>query len=173
MFDEAAKDLHVDERKRAAWEKAQKASANEASSLSWFRGLIEKFQGNFMAIALGCFQSQFDRCQEAANFLNQVLEAYPSRSPDRLSLGKVKEDNIVTGKLLATEAIRFVHSIRKYHSHGQLGGKDRATGKFNKPNDELMLRLTIDAANQIGAYVGVASLGNIVQLLAEDTTSMS
>lgn len=168
MFDEASKELHVDGRKQAVWEKAQSACAADYASVPWFRGLVDKFKGNLVGIALGCFQSQFDRCREAANFLNQVLEAYSGKSPDQLSLGKVKEDNLVTGKTLATEPVKFMHSIRKYHSHGQWGGKERATAKFNKPSDEVMFQMSVEAAKQIGMFVGIASVVDVVRLLTED-----
>jgi serine/threonine protein kinase len=168
LFEEVVKELHVDGLKQSVWGSVQATCAADCAAIPWLRGLIEKFKGNIIGISLGCFQSQFERSREAANFLNQVLEAYSGRGPDQLSLGKVRDENAMTGKLLATDAIKLMHSIRKYHSHGQRGGKDRLAIRFNEPGDAAMLKSSIDAAGQIGAFVGVGSLEAIVRLFVED-----
>ena len=74
--------------------------------------------------------SQFDRCREAANFLNQVREATSPKGETRLSLAVAKDQNSITGSVLATEPISFMHSVRNYHSPGDQLGEHSLLAKF-------------------------------------------
>ena len=165
-FEDVIKELHVDTRRADTWDRVQKICQRDYNRVSWFKGLLDKFRGTFISTALGCYPSAFDRCRTTADFLNQVLEASSAKHPDsKLTLGRIKDENPVTGKTLATEAIRFMHSIRKYHSHGEYGGKVRATAKFGELNDSQMLVLANEAAAQISAHVATPSILDLTRLL--------
>jgi hypothetical protein len=98
---------------------------------------------------------------EVSNFLNQMLEAYSGalRMPDKLSLGKVKDDNPQTGSIANSEAVKFMHSLRNYHSHGSRRPEFRM-------DDEQMLKYCIDAAGQVGEIIKLDHLEDITKLLA-------
>lgn len=164
MFEDAIRVLHVDTRKAQVWDSVQKIMEREASDFSWLRGLTEKHRGNFIGVALGCYPLQFDRCREAANFLNQVLEA-TSPKGETLSLAVAKDRNSISGDVLATEPIRFMHSLRNYHSHGDNVGRQKVLGKFRNPNDEQMLELGTAAASQIAKYIDSGSILQLTQCL--------
>jgi serine/threonine protein kinase len=160
MFEEAKQELHVESKKSAAWKAAQSACPSYGT-VTWFKAVVDKLEGNFVSVALGCLPRQFDRSREVANFLNQLLEAYSAfrRMPDKLSLGKVKDDNPQTGKTANSEAVKFMHSLRNYHSHGSIRSTPRLT-------DEQMLQYCIDAASQIGQIVKLNGLEEITKQLA-------
>ena len=168
MFERAVKDQHLDTRKKEVWDRVQATAGTDFIEKSWMRGLVEKFRGNFIGVALGCYTSQFDRCREAANFLNQLLEATSGRAIEKLSLGMVKENNNVTGITLSTDAVRFMHSVRRYSSHGEYRVKERLTSKFGNPTDEQMISMGLEAAKDIGIYVGLSSVPQVVALLLTD-----
>ena len=164
MFEDAIRALHVDTRKAQVWDLVQKVVEREASDFSWLRGLTEKHRGNFIGVALGCYPLQFDRCREAANFLNQVLEA-TSPKGETHSLAVAKDRNSISGDVLATEAIRFMHSLRNYHSHGDNVGRQKVLSKFRNPTDEQMLELGTSAASQIAKYIHSGSILQLTQYL--------
>jgi serine/threonine protein kinase len=165
MFKQVADDLHLDNLKRRVLEEVLDKCKTDYKNFPWFRGLVDKFEGNFKGVALGCFIHQFDRCREAANFLNQVLEAWPGERSDHLSLGKVKDENQTTGKTLATKAVRFMHAIRRHHSHGEYVKKERTTSKFRNPNDVEMRAMALEATQQIADHVKISSLTAILEHL--------
>jgi serine/threonine protein kinase len=160
MFEEAKTELHVESCKETAWKKAQAACPSYSAS-PWFRTVVDKLRGNFASVALGCLPQQFDRSREVANLLNQVLEAYSvsQRIPDKLTLGKVKDDNSQTGKIANSEAVKFMHSLRNYHSHGSIRSKTKLT-------DDQMLQYSLEAAKQIGQVACIDGLENLARLLA-------
>lgn len=158
LFDQAGKELHIEAKTQRVWEDLQAICSEDMKAQPWFRELIRKFKGNFSAVALGCHPLQFDRCREAANFINQTFEGWASRSGAQLSIGLVKDDNASTGNKLSTDAIKFIHWMRNQHAHARLTSKLPSFIKASPTPEKRMYELTIQAAEQIGAFVGLSSL---------------
>jgi len=127
-----------------------------------------KFQPRFEATRLGLHTLQFDRCSEAADFLNQILESYPNEGKE-LSLGYVKNLNEHTEDKLKTKEMEFLHRLRRKKSHGGTTGTSPAEilRLCGSPTDEKMRTWAIEGANQIAAYTGLKSLPRVVEQLLQ------
>jgi hypothetical protein len=127
--------------------------------------VLVKFRPYVGALALGIHPEQFDRCREVANFLNQVLEAYPNVPPDRLSLGKLKNDAEFGRDAALLNSITFLNELRKYTSHGGQKDKQRLLKSLGNPSKDEMKEITQTAANRIAETTQLSCLPVLVDLL--------
>jgi hypothetical protein len=124
--------------------------------------VLRKFQSSFEALHLGIHRDAFERAAEIADFLNQLLEAYPlPAGPQRLSLGFVKRSNDVTGERLVAESTDFLHNARTWLSHGTGKGqrRERVLAGIRQPVETLVL----DGAARIEAFLSLRSLRAVVE----------
>jgi hypothetical protein len=132
-----------------------------------FESLVQrKFYGRFAAVELGLLPDQFDRCREAANLLNQVLEAAPRpRGGPKLTLGLVKNINNSTADRLATEPIQFMYTLRNFDVHGRNMRPSDLLNRFSFRTPAQFKEATIEAAEQIAAELQLPSLPEPIELL--------
>ena len=165
LFDKAANELHIADR-RAEVDLNVKRSIGGDRGKSWYNDTVGKFDGRFAAVELGLLPDQFDRCREAANLLNQILEAsLRSRSGPKLTLGLVKNANPATGDRLATEPIQFMHALRNFDAHGKNPRPEDLLNKFSFRTDSQIREASLKAAVQIAAELQVPSLPALIELL--------
>jgi hypothetical protein len=121
LFDKAASDLHIADRKAEVDQRVKDATAPDRSK-AWYSDTVSKLHGKFAAVALGLLPDQFERCREGANLMNQVLEAYPlpaGTGISKLTLGFVRNENTFCAKKLMTEPIKLMHALRNFEAHGK------------------------------------------------------
>ncbi len=165
LFDKAANELHIADR-RAEVDLKVKRSIGRDREKTWYNDTVGKFDGRFAAAELGLLPDQFDRCREAANLLNQILEASPrSRSGPKLTLGLIKNANPATSDRLATEPIQFMHALRNFDVHGKNLRPVDLLNKFSFRTDSQIRDASLKAADQIGAELQVPSLPALIELL--------
>jgi serine/threonine protein kinase len=167
LFDKAASDLHIADRKAEVDQSVKDATIPDRSK-RWYSDTVNKLHGKFAAVALGLLPDQFERCREAANLMNQVLEAYPvptNLGINKLTLGVVKNENTFCGKKLMTEPLRLMHALRNFEAHGK--NKERADllSRFPYRTDADLKQASIRAAEQIGTELSLQSLSAAVRLL--------
>jgi serine/threonine protein kinase len=167
QFDDAAKELHIEMKKAEVWKKVEAITASDRKRALWFGDVLQKLRGNFIAVALGCHPLQFDRCREAANLLNHLFERWCAYNSKSLSIANVKEDNSETGKRLATDAVRFVHWMRNQHSHSRYTPKLPNFIKASPEPDKRSVVLSLEAAEQLGLFMGLSCLDQVVRLMLE------
>jgi serine/threonine protein kinase len=154
LFREVAGELHVDARKEQIWTRVVEFSKVDRAGCPWLSGILEKFRPKFEALALGCGSSQFYRAREAADFLNQALEAARG-----ISLGKA----VATERALAGKEIRFLQALRNFESHGEYRREGSVLSDFGNPNDLEIRELTLNGAKQMAGYLSVSSLADVVE----------
>jgi Protein kinase domain/AAA domain len=165
LFDKAANELHIADRKADVDQKV-KSAVGEDRAKPWYNDTVGKFQGRFAAVALGLLPDQFDRCCEASNLLNQILEAYPrSKGGSKLTLGLIKNANPVTDDRLATEPIKFMHALRNFDAHGENPRPADLLNRFSFRTESQIREAPIKAAAQIAKELQVRSLPSVIELL--------
>jgi hypothetical protein len=129
----------------------------------WYPPVVEKFKPTLRMLALGLHADVFDRCAELADFLNQVLEAYPVRRGGvQLKLGYIKNQNDETGDKFRCMAIEALHQMRISLSHGDQS-KSSVMRKLSRPNDERLREWVLEGAELIAEHLGVPSLTTVVR----------
>jgi serine/threonine protein kinase len=131
----------------------------------WYIAVVDKFKPTFRMLALGLHSDMFDRCAEIADFLNQILEAYPAKRGGRqLTLGYVKNDNDDTGERFKFMAIESLHQLRLLLSHGDpLKSKSSMMRKLSQPTDDQLRTWAVEGAEAIGEYLEVSSLPRLIE----------
>jgi serine/threonine protein kinase len=140
------------------------AAVRGDSERRWYPPVVEKFKPTFRMLALGLHADMFDRCAELADFLNQVLEAYPVRRGGvQLKLGYVKNQNDDTGDRFRTMAIEALHQLRISLSHGDPGkSKSSVLRKLSHPNDNQLREWVREGAELIADHLAVPSLTTVI-----------
>jgi tRNA A-37 threonylcarbamoyl transferase component Bud32 len=157
--------LQVDDRRRIFWASVQETAASDGEC-SWFMEVLRKFQSSFEALHLGIHSDTFERAAEIADFLNQLLEAYPVQTgAQRLSLGYVKRVNDVTGDQLVDESIEFLHNARTWLSHGsgKARHRERILAGVGEPRAERIQTRVLDGTTLIQSVLGLHSLRTVVE----------
>ena len=164
----AASDLKIRERADETWNRLLDATAEDRKK-PWFWSVLRGFQSNVEAIALGVTNDDLEQCADIADFINQLLEAYPlPRGETRtLSLAWAKDGNDYTGNDLATDEIRFLHKARVWISHGdkKLKKKGSLVKMVGEPVSENCRRMARDGAIQVAPHLKLESLPAIVDIL--------
>jgi serine/threonine protein kinase len=130
----------------------------------WYPPVVDKFKPTFRMLALGLHADMFDRCAELADFLNQVLEAYPVRRGGvQLKLGYVKNQNDDTGDRFRSMSIEALHQLRISLSHGDPSkSKSSIMRKLSHPNDNQLRAWVREGAEMIAEHLAVPSLTTVV-----------
>lgn len=157
-------ELNVNRRRDDAWNAVTQISAEDQGK-PWFWKVLTKFRPYVEASSLGVHPEQFDRCREVANFLNQVLEAFPTGTAERLTLGKLKSEAEFGRDSELLDGISFLHALRTYASHGNTRDKQRLLKGFSSPTAEDMKVLTRAATNNIATTTQIACLRKLVEFL--------
>ena len=159
--------LQVEHRRRTFWASVSQEAAPDREC-AWFMEVLGKFQSSFEALHLGIHRDAFERAAEIADFLNQLLEAYPGHvSPQRISLGMVKRSNEYTGEKLAVPSIEFLHQARTWLSHGTGKGqrRERLLAGLKQPHAETIRALVLDGAGRVEAFLTLRSLRAIIEMI--------
>jgi hypothetical protein len=137
----------------------------DCSQKAWFRAALEKFEGNFKSAALGCYGQQFDRCLEAATFLNQVFETCVAAIPlSQVTLATV--NTVQRWKQLPTEELNLIYALRNYDNHaGQKPPRD--VTKFRSLPNAKMREQLLRGAKQLASVVEITCLPNVVDHLLD------
>lgn len=140
------------------------AAVTQDSQRKWYPPVVDKFKQTFRMLALGLHTDMFDRCAELADFLNQVLEAYPTRrGGTQLRLGYIKNQNDDTGRKFQTASIDVLHQLRVSLSHGNTRlSKSSVMRKLQMPSDEQLRRWMLEGATLISDHLGLRSLATVV-----------
>jgi Protein kinase domain len=160
---ELGEKLQVEQRRRAFWEGVLKRAAPDRGC-AWFNEVLIKFQPRFEFLSLGIHRDELERSADLADFLNQVLEAFPIRGTQRLTLGSVKRSNDFTGTDLAVESIEFLHRARGWLSHGpkKVRDKEHFLAQLHHPSPEKMRTFVSDGAERIQRRLSLTTLSTIV-----------
>jgi hypothetical protein len=168
QLDAAMRALKAPERRSDFWQSAI-AVAQEDLGKEWYRLVVERHRVPFQTLALGLHLQEIDRLAEVAAFVDQVLEAFPSRR--KLKLGLVKNENTETGKALVSTSTDLLHRLRTYRAHfSSPEGERRLRASFDDPPDETLRAMVQEGVDEIGRYLSTPSLGRICQLLLEQAT---
>lgn len=130
----------------------------------WYVDIVSKFTAAFQLIASGYHEQEFERCAEIADFLNQVLEAFPTKSGARLSLGYVKHPNADTGVELVSRSVEIAHTLRNWQAHAN-SRKSRSTvlaRMDTRPNESLSGHV-VAASRLIERHLGLLSLSQLIE----------
>ena len=130
----------------------------------WYPPVVEKFKPTFRMLSLGLHSDAFDRCAELADFLNQVLEAYPVRRGGvQLRLGYIKHKNEDTSDKFCVKSIDALHQLRLSLSHGGAGtSKANLMRKLSQPTDDDLRAWVREGSEMIADHFGVGSVRTIV-----------
>ena len=160
-FEDIAKKLELEQRKQVAWENVIKSCVVDSSQKKWFRGVLDKFEGNFKSAALGCYDGQFERCLEVASFLDQVFEKYvASISLQRkVTLGTINQAPQWKG--VPTVAIQFIYTLRNVDNHSKKE-PGYEIKKFRRLPDDKMREQILSGAKQLAMVVGITCLPEVV-----------
>ncbi len=139
------------------------AEVSADSGVAWHSQLLEKLRPEFEALYLGIYDLLLDRCATMADFVNQVLEAYPGGQG--LSLGKIKYAADLLPGLAYTPEIEFLHKLRLCTSHGDKDYSDAEVKRFSRYSDTDLRRLAMTGADQIGRSLRLSTLGSLVGAL--------
>jgi len=166
----AQTDLEVRSRADAFWNVVSNAASSDSDKY-WYRAVLDSFKSNFEAISLGILFDEFEKSAEIADFLNQVLEAFPlKKRSESLSLGRVKHRNDHTGDELRTREIDFLHQVRNWLRHGEKKeqGKEKILRKFNQPEPNELRRIAQKGARQVASCLNVSSLSAVVEAILDE-----
>jgi serine/threonine protein kinase len=131
----------------------------------WYPPVVEKFKPTFRMLVLGLHEDAFDRCAELADFLNQVLEAYPvRRGGTQLKLGYVKHRNDDTSDTFCLHSIDALHQLRISLSHGdQSKSKQQVMRRLSQPTDAEFYGWVREGAQVIADHLNIDSLPTVVE----------
>ncbi len=162
-FDSLRARYMVDDQLRALLDRIDTAVATDGQR-KWYPPVVEKFKPTFRMLALGLHADAFDRSAELADFLNQVLEAYPvRRGGTQLKLGYIKNQNDDTGDKFRSLSIEALHQLRISLSHGDSRkSKMSVMRKLSQPTDDQLRRWIQEGAELIAEHLGVKSLTTVV-----------
>lgn len=135
--------------------------------VSFYSDTVRKFRPRFEAAYLGLFPSVIGRTAEAADFLNQLIEAWgKGRRGTTVSLGSVKRVNDITDDRLVCNEVEVLHQLRTARSHGtkQVGVTATRLGI----SEGECRHLVLVAAQRVGAELELGSLPNVVDAFFRD-----
>ncbi len=165
QLDAAMQTLKAPQRRSDFWKKMLDVAEDDLGK-EWFRLVVERHRASFQTLALGLHLREVDCLAEVAAFVDQVLEAYPSRK--KLKLGFVKNDNAETGKRLVSRNTDLLHRLRGYRSHYSSPDDERKLRtRFGDPTDEDLRRMVQEGVDEVGKLLSTPTLGRICQLLLE------
>ncbi len=153
----------VDDQCRPVLQRIDAAVAIDAQR-RWYPPVVEKFKPTFRMLVMGLHSDVFDRCAELADFLNQIVEAYPARRGGaQLTLGSIKHRNDETGDKFCLRSIDALHRLRLSLSHGGAStSKSNLMRKLEQPNDDELRAWVREGSDVIADHFGVDSLRTIV-----------
>lgn len=174
QFDQIRSQLLVEHRVDGVIADLSAAAAADADR-RWYRDVIDKFEPTLKSIVMGLQGSAFEVAAEVADFLNQVLEAYPvARGAQRLSLGYVKNENTDTGRRFCDRSIEGLHQLRLSLSHGDPKlSAGNVSRKLGNPSPTQLREWLLEGSALIGKNLGVATLGALVQRLLEASPGLA
>jgi serine/threonine protein kinase len=163
-FDSLRARYLVDDQLRTLMDRIDSAVLAD-SQRRWYPPVVDKFKPTFRMLALGLHADVFDKCAELADFLNQVLEAYPVRRGGiQLKLGYVKNQNDDTGDKLRSMSIEALHQLRISLSHGDAAkSKNNVMRKLSQPSDDQLRLWVLQGTEAISEHLAVASLTTVVR----------
>lgn len=129
---------------------------------SWYTRIVRKFMPRFQDLGLGLHDDIFERGCDVADFLNQVLEAYPDSPADRLSLGYVKHTNAAFGDKLVRDDINLLHKMRTYRSHAATRRNDNRKNILRGLNPQQTQTNIINGTQAIEQCLNLRSLSELV-----------
>ncbi len=135
--------------------------AKKDITVRYYQSLLEKFRPRFEAAHLGLFASNAARAAEAADFLNQVVEAWSFHNRyGTESLGSLKSANNLTASKLVCNEIDMLHQLRTAKSHGR-HRMEQTIARLKVPDATYPKRVH-DGAQRLGEVVGLESLVKVV-----------
>ena len=158
-------EMNFSEKRSSLCDKLQR-KCNVDLHKDWFSDVIDRFKSRFLAISLGLHDEVFDRCAEVAQFLDFVLEAYPTKEPLKLSY-VLNKPNEITGDLLnGKDCIRFMSNLRIERSHyDEKKSKNRILKRFKNPDNEQIIAWAKDSTDLLAQSLSLNSLPIIVDEL--------
>jgi hypothetical protein len=159
-----AEDLQIPERQNRAWQRVSTLAEDDVRAHDWFGRVLERFKPRISALTLGLHTSQYDRCVSVAQFVDQVLEASPQRSPrqPKLKLGFVKRANDATQSRLVSDEIDLLHQLRLQAAHYIDRGDRRIRNQFGDLSEEKMTTMVVAGARQVGEYLSLETMPSLV-----------
>jgi hypothetical protein len=136
----------------------------------WYIPVVDKFKPTFRMLTLGLHADVFDVCTELADFINQVLEAYPvRRGGARLKLGYIKLANEETGDRFQGHAgIEALHQLRNSLSHGDVSkSKAMVLRKLGRPDEQRLRTWVVEGAEAVAEVLGTRSLTIVVSSILQ------
>ena len=160
-FNEVSAHLVVRQGKDEFFDARVSKPAKEDITVRYYQALLEKFRPRFEAAHLGLFPSNAARAAEAADFLNQVVEAwfFQNRYGEG-SLGSLKRANDLTASRLVCKEVDMLHQLRTAKSHGR-PQMEQTIAKLKIPDGDYPKRVR-EGARRLGEVMGLESLVKVV-----------
>ena len=165
-FDELRAKGVAEQTSRESYQREVLDVAQRDFRFGYYRDLVEKFRPSFEASRMGLYPSPIQRATRAADFVNQLIEAWSSERFGRdgqLSLGGAKHKNHATGSRLAVPEVAFLHLLRTYRSHGGRGTlAEQVEHRYGKSSLAELRNLSVTGARLVARELGLATLPLIV-----------
>jgi protein kinase-like protein len=160
-FNEVSAHLVVRQGKDEFFDARVSEPAKEDITVRYYKGLLEKFRPRFEAAHLGLLPSNAARAAEAADFLNQVVEAwFFQHRYGEGSLGSLKRANDLTASRLVCKEVDMLHQLRTGKSHGR-PQMEQTIAKLKIPHGDYP-KCVREGARRLGEEMGLASLVKVV-----------
>ncbi|MGD9578619.1 MAG: protein kinase [Syntrophorhabdus sp.] len=136
----------------------------------WFADVIQnKILKIYQSVFMGLHEDTFSLCAEAAQVLDFILEAYPTKEPLKLTYAHNKDSKVLNDLLKNQRCIDFLGILRNYRNHfGKRSNdskeeKDRILKKYSLPSEGQMKAWAMEGAERIGMALKVDSLPSILE----------
>lgn len=124
----------------------------------WYLKAIAKFGPRFSSIALGLHETMFDKCAEAAQLIDFILEAYPNEKLKLTAVYNRDTDtfiNILKGK----RCIDFMQNLRIERTHfDKKKSQPEILRKFSYPTETQMKSWAIEGGELTAKALELSSL---------------
>jgi hypothetical protein len=145
IFEELEQERRLEERRNQLWWEIYNAVGKDRH-VPWFSSALHRYRSTLVGLAMGSHRHWIERVGVLAEFLNQVVEAYPK---DRTPLRALKTTSPVHGLELG----RSISALRAGHVHAREAHNEetRATLNAFKALDEPRQREVVSAGIELVA----------------------
>lgn len=148
--------FELDERRRGLWtDLSERVAVRADLKKHWFRAVMAKLQPAICSVGLGMYPRLKQRCEVVADFVNQMLEAYPrdGRSPPLTLGGLIHRPEYAHNHDI--EPIRVLHRFRTNRVHARQKGPDEVTADTK--------RLVVQGVVDVARYLETPGISDVAR----------